>query len=182
MIQLIVSDEITLKQITENDAQAIFSVIDTQRRYLGEWLPFVYTTLSADDTLNFVRSVADTPESFRELVFCIFFHKEFAGLIGLKFNPADKANLRTEIGYWLSETFQKKGIMTQSAKMLIDYAFDELNLNRITIKCAAGNLPSNNIAKRLGFVYEGTERDGELFPDGHFVDLKVYSMLKKEWK
>ena len=66
--------------------------------------------------------------------------------------------------------------------MLIDYAFDELELNRIAIKCAVGNQPSKNIPMRLGFVFEGIERDGELFPDGHFVDLEVYSLLKKEWK
>ena len=182
MIQLIVSDEIMLKQLEETDAPDIFSIIDSQREYLGEWLPFVDGTKSVDDTLGFIRSVNETPESFRELVFCIYYRNIFAGLIGLKFNPADKVNLRTEIGYWLSGNFQKKGVVTQSAKMLIDYAFDQLNLNRIAIKCAVGNQPSKNIPKRLGFVFEGIERDGELFPDGHFVDLEVYSLLKKEWK
>ena len=182
MIQLIVSDEIMLKQLEETDAPDIFSIIDSQREYLCEWLPFVDGTKSVDDTLGFIRSVNETQESFQELIFCIYYHNIFAGLIGLKFNPADKVNLRTEIGYWISENFQKKGIVTLSAKMLIDYAFDQLNLNRIAIKCAVGNQPSKNIPKRLGFVFEGIERDGELFPDGHFVDLEVYSLLKKEWK
>ena len=182
MIQLIVSDEITLKQMEETDAAAIFQAIDSQRVYLSKWLPFVDGTKTVDDTVSFIRSVNETPEDFRELVFCIYYQNQFAGLIGLKFNPADKANKRTEIGYWLSENFQKKGIVTQSTKMLIDYAFDELKLNRIVIQCAVGNQPSINIPKRLGFVFEGIERDGELFPDGHFVDLEVYSLLKKEWK
>ena len=182
MIQLIVSDDIMLKQLEETDAKAIFSIIDSQREYLGRWLPFVAGTKTVDDTLAFIRSVNETPEFFQELVFCIHYRNEFAGLIGLKFNPADKANKRTEIGYWLSEPFQKKGIVTQAAKMLIDYAFDELELNRIAIKCAVGNQPSKNIPMLLGFVFEGIERDGELFPDGHFVDLEVYSLLKKEWK
>ena len=182
MIQLIVSDEITLKQLAETDAPYIFRVIDSQREYLGRWLPFVPGTKTVLDTMAFIWSVTETPEFFRELVFCIHYRNEFAGLIGLKFNPADKANKRTEIGYWLSEPFQKKGIVTQAAKMLIDYAFDELELNRIAIKCAVGNQPSKNIPMRLGFIFEGIERDGELFPDGHFVDLEVFSLLKKEWK
>lgn len=182
MIQLIVSDEIMLKQLEETDAKAIFSIIDSQREYLGRWLPFVAGTKTVDDTLAFIRSVNETPEFFQELVFCIHYQNEFAGLIGLKFNPLDKVNKRTEIGYWLSEPFQKKGIVTQSARMLMEYAFDKLELNRIVIKCASGNQLSRNIPERLGFSHEGTERDGERFPDGHFVDLEVFSLLKKEWK
>ena len=182
MIQLIVSDETILNQLEINDAPDIFNAIDRQREYLGKWLPFVAQTITVEDTFAFIRSVSETPESYRELVFCIIYQNVFAGLIGLKFNPADKENKRTEIGYWLSEKFQKKGIITQSAKMLIDYAFDVLNLNRIAIKCAVGNQPSKHIPQRLGFTSEGIERDGELFPDGHFVDLELYSMLKKEWK
>lgn len=182
MIQLIVSDEITLKQLEETDAKVIFTIIDSQREYLGRWLPFVPGTKTVLDTMAFIWCVSETPETFREQVFCIQYRNEFAGLIGLKFNPLDKEHKRTEIGYWLSEPFQKKGIVTQSARMLIDYAFDELELNRIVIKCASGNQPSRNIPERLGFSHEGTERDGERFPDGHFVDLEVYSLLKKEWK
>lgn len=182
MIQFLVSDKIKLKQLQISNATVIFNTIDTQRQYLGEWLPFVESTITVEDTLNFIHSVSETPESFRELVFCIIYCGNFAGLIGLKFNPADKANRRTEIGYWLSNVYQKKGIITESAAVLVNYAFDVLNLNRIAIKCAVGNERSSKIPRRLGFEYEGTERDGELFPDGHFVDLEVYSMLKKDWK
>ena len=92
MIQLIVSDEIMLKQLEETDAKAIFSIIDSQREYLGRWLPFVAGTKTVDDTLAFIRSVNETPEFFQELVFCIHYQNEFAGLIGLKFNPLDKVN------------------------------------------------------------------------------------------
>ena len=69
MVQLIVSDEILLKQLEETDAATIFQIIDSQREYLGEWLPFVASTKTIDDTLGFIRSVNETPESFRELVF-----------------------------------------------------------------------------------------------------------------
>ena len=181
MTELSINEDIKLKQLEESDAPDIFTMIDSQREYMGKWLPFVAETKTVDDSLAYIRMIAETPESFRELVFCILYRGKFAGLIGLKFNPADKPNKRTEIGYWLSENLQKKGIMTLSAKALTDYAFNVLDLNRVAIKCATGNLNSRNVALRLGFTYEGTERDGELFPDNHFVNLEVYSMLKKDW-
>lgn len=48
-------------------------------------------------------------------------------------------NQKTEIGYWLSEKFQHKGIVTHSCKALIDFAFSEMNLHRIQLKAATKN-------------------------------------------
>ena len=53
-------------------------------------------------------------------------------------------------------------------------------MNRIEIKCAIGNTPSSSIPQRLVFKFEGIERAGELFPDGCFKDLEIYSILKDE--
>ncbi|MFT5749516.1 MAG: ribosomal-protein-serine acetyltransferase, partial [Ancylomarina sp.] len=110
--------------------------------------------------------------------FVIHYDGVFAGLIGFKAN--DKQNKRIEIGYWLSETYQKKGIVTQSVKCMCQFAFDELRMNRIQIRCAVGNEPSKKIPQKLGFVFEGIERDGELLTGGVFTDLEVYSKLKKD--
>jgi len=62
---------------------------------------------------------------------------------------------------------------------MISYAFNEMNLNRIQLKAATGNLKSQHVAERTGFTREGIERDGELHSRG-FVDLIVYSLLKAD--
>ena len=113
-----------------------------------------------------------------EYVFAIRNQNEFIGLIGLK--STDKVNKKTEIGYWLSEKYQKQGIMTKSVSKLCDFAFNELGINRIQIKCAVGNDPSKNIPKRLNFKFEGIERDGELLTGNVYTDLEVYSKLKND--
>lgn len=182
MKEIIVSEDIKLKPLEETSSQAIFQVIDNERDYLGKWLPFVAFTHAVNDTLEFIRTNKNTPELTRELIWEIYFQENFVGLIGLKFAGEDKNNKRTEIGYWLSEKDQKKGIVTQSVKKLMDYAFTELNLNRVQIRCATGNIPSKSIPKRLGFTFEGVEREGELSPDGRFTDLEVYSFLRNDWE
>ena len=65
-------------------------------------------------------------------------------------------------------------------RALINFGFSELNLNRIQIKCAPENVKSNNIPKRLGFSFEGVERDSEFVKDGVFRDANVWSLLKRE--
>lgn len=174
-----VNEHITLKQLSGDDAADIFYTINNGRSYLGKWLPFVAYTKEPADTEAFVESVINTPEENREYVFVIRYDDEFAGIIGFK--DTDKINRKTEIGYWLSEHFQKKGIITLSLKQLLKLAFEKLDINRVQIRCAVGNTASSNIPKRLGFKFEGIEREGELLNNGKFADLEVYSLLKSEY-
>ncbi|WP_120239564.1 hypothetical protein [Marinifilum flexuosum] len=51
MIIIKIDTEIELKQIELSDSKAIFETIDSQREYLGKWLPFV----------EFTKEVSDTP-------------------------------------------------------------------------------------------------------------------------
>ncbi len=170
--------EIILKQLNKSDSTDIFKAIDSQREYLGKWLPFVESTKEISDTEKYIDSVINSPEDRFEYVFTIRKKDVFAGIIGFK--GTDKQNKKTEIGYWLSEKFQKQGIMTKSVKKLCDLAFNEQGINRVQIKCAVGNTPSINIPKRLGFKLEGIERGGELLSGNIFTDLEVYSKLKSD--
>ena len=175
MKELIVSNEIRLKEICLDDVAEIFNIIDSEREYLAEWLPFVSVTTEVADTLTFVKSYVDAES--KEPTFAIYFKNQLVGLIGMK--DTDLDNQKTEIGYWLSEKYQHIGIVTRSATALINYVFDELNLNRIQLKAATGNFKSQRVAERLGFIREGIERDGELHERG-FVDLVVFGLLKND--
>ncbi len=173
-----VNDKIILKQIELSDAGDVFNTINTERDYLGEWLPFVEYTKRQNDTESFITSIYNEPADKQELVFVIRYENIFAGLIGFK--GTDRLNKKTEIGYWLSQLYQKKGIITESVKTLVNHAFKNMAINSVQIKCATGNIPSKNIPKRLGFRFEGIERDGEILTGDKYTDLEVYSILKKD--
>ena len=177
-----IGKEILLRQLELGDYLDIYNIINSQRAYLGKWLPFVEFTKTSDYTKEFVEGAINLPEDKKEYLFTIRYENQFVGLIGFK--CTDKQNKKTEIGYWLSENFQGKGIMTKSVKRLCDFAFDELCMNRIQIKCAVENEKSKAIPKRLEFIFEGIERDGELLSGNIFTDIEVYSKLKKDnvWK
>lgn len=168
-------EDISLRLLQANDAKDIYNAIDTQREYLGRWLPFIESTTSVAVTQAFVDSAFNAEDK----TFTIRKGEQFIGLIGFK--ATDKANCKTEIGYWLSGEYQGKGIMTRAVEVLCGQAFEELGINRVQIKCAIGNTSSSNIPKRIGFQFEGVERNGELFSDGNFVDIEVYSLLKNEY-
>ena len=88
---------------------------------------------------------------------------------------------RTEIGYWLAEPQQGRGIMTRACRRFIDYLFDDVKLNRVEIRCATENDRSRAIPKRLGFKEEGVLRQVQMIHD-RLVDHAVYGMLADEWR
>mgnify|MGYP003070650427 CR=1 FL=1 len=158
-----------LRRLRTEDAPDIFASIDTQRRYLGRWLPFVADTHRIEQTRQVVAGMlADTANP----VFTLRSGNAFAGLIGFK--SADGTTRTIEIGYWLRSEFQGRGIMTSAVQALCRLAFEEMGMERIEIRCAPGNLRSNRIPQRLGFRLDRVEVRGEQLSDGEFVDLNIY--------
>lgn len=179
LLQIKINEELELHQIQTKDAHDIFYTIDSQRDYLEEWLPFVAYTKELHDTQEYVDSLVNASDEYFEYVFTIRYQNNFAGMIG--FVNSNHQHKKTEIGYWLSEHYQHKGIMTAAVRALYKFAFEDLHLNRLQIKCAVGNTASSSIPKRLGFVFEAIERQGEKFPDGSFKDLEIYSLLVEDF-
>lgn len=165
-----------LRRISHQDAEEVFDLIDQNREHLGYWLPFVETTHSPDNTHAFIDQLHKSHS--REMVFTICYEDSITGLIGFK--DIDRANHRLEIGYWISKANEGKGLIFDSCRELIDKAFKKMDMNRVQIKCGVGNNRSSNVPKRLGFRFEGIEMEGEKHKN-RFIDLEVYSMLKKNW-
>ncbi|MDX9883528.1 MAG: GNAT family protein [Prolixibacteraceae bacterium] len=173
-----IDGHLRIEKIKLSHAEIIFNCIDENREHLRKWLPFIDYTQRVRDTELFIRSIIDKPYGERDDVFVIWYKNEFAGLIGFK--DTDFLNYKTEIGYWLAEKMTGKGIALRSVKKLVNIAFRNLNMNRVQIRCGVGNNRSAAIPIKLGFRMEGIERDGERH-SGKYIDLEVYSLLKKEW-
>lgn len=173
-----INSKLRLEAIKLNMAEVIFEAIDRDREYLKEWLPFIDETQQVVQTEEFIRSIVTQRAKKKDEVFTIWYNLEFAGLVGFK--DTDWINRKTELGYWLTEKMQRKGIATACVKELVKIAFKKLGMNRIQIKVAVGNEKSSAIPKRLGFQFEGTEREGE-FHCGKYLDLQVYSFLKSDY-
>jgi ribosomal-protein-serine acetyltransferase len=174
---IVVSTELLLERIALRDASTIFHAIDQNRDHLGRWLPFVRYTNEIKDSETFIGNVIRHRDETLNEQYTIWYKGDFAGIIG--FHNTDRVNEKCEMGYWLISKMKGKGIITQSCTILTRLAFEKMGMNRITIRSAIGNEASEKIAKKLGFKYEGIERNGERFED-QFLDLKVWSLLKNE--
>ena len=179
MFKHIIEEGLTLELVTPYDCEAFYKVIDSNRKHLREWLPWVDGTASAKDTEDFIKHSMRQYAATGEFQALIKVNGEIAGIIGL--HELSHYSKRTSIGYWLAEGYQGKGIMTKACKAVIDYAFTTMKLRRVEIRCADENFKSQAIPKRLGFKEEGVCRKSENLY-GNFVDLIVFSMLVEEWQ
>ncbi|RMB57632.1 N-acetyltransferase [Dokdonia sinensis] len=77
----------------------------------------------------------------------------FLGLFGLKLNhPKTK---RGEIWYKIHPDFWGKGYATESTNLVLDYAFDKLELHRLEAGCAVENTGSIKVLEKVGMTQEG---------------------------
>jgi ribosomal-protein-serine acetyltransferase len=173
-----VDDSVELRQIGRDDAVELTELIDRNRPYLKEWLPWLNNSTSLIDTARFIGRSIEQADDRNGLTLGIRCDGKLAGIIGQHY--VDSLNRRTEIGYWIDSEHQGRGIVTRATACLTDYAFREQDCNRVILHCAVGNLKSRAVAERLGFAQEGILREAEWLYD-HYVDLVVYSMLKRVW-
>jgi len=172
-----IAPDLQLRPLAPEDAAELFALVDANRAYLHEWLPWLDRNTAVEDSLAFVHSCAENVEKGIP-VFAIELAGRIVGICG--YNAVDRANRAGWIGYWLDEGAGGCGVMTRSCRAVVDYGFAALGLNRITICAATGNRRSRAVAERLGFAVEGTLREAEWLYD-HYVDWTVYSMLKRDW-
>lgn len=173
-----VDDEIQLKLLEVQDAESLFSLIDTSRDYLREWLPWVDANVSVEQSREFIQLTLQQFASNRGFQAGIIYEGQLVGVIG--FHQVNLEHSQVSIGYWLGDGFQGLGIMTRACRAMVDIAFTEYRLNRVEIRAGVGNRKSRAIAERLGFTEEGVCRQGERHAGG-FIDHAIYGVLAGEW-
>ena len=73
-----------------------------------------------------------------------------------------------------------KGYGSEATMLMVNYAFQTLNLNRIQLHVCAENISAIKIYQKVGFVKEGVLRQA-MYRRGGFVDFWVMGILKEEW-
>lgn len=173
-----IDKDLAVRLLDEKDAAEMFALVEGNREVLRQWLPWVDTTLTVEDSKLFIMRATDQFYSDTGIHCAIIYSGRMAGIIGCV--KIDLANRSCEIGYWLGEEYRGKGLMTAVCRALLEYLFDTMLMNRAEIRCATDNEKSIAIPIRLGFRKEGVARQAAWLND-RFIDLAVYAMLADEW-
>jgi ribosomal-protein-serine acetyltransferase len=178
MFSRAVDADIVLRSLEEKHAGELFRLVDGNRAYLRQWLPWLDGNTSVKDNEEFIRHSHERFSKKEGVTVGIWYKGALAGVIS--FVTLDMTNRSGMLGYWVSAEHQGKGLATRACAAMIDYGCLDLGLNRLVIRAATDNLRSQAVPRRLGFTREGVERQAEWVND-RFVDLVVFSLLRDEW-
>lgn len=174
-----VDRNIELRLYEPRHAEELNALIEQNMSHIRKWSAWLKDDRSIENTHAFIKRNLKKFAANKGFAAGIWYRDEMAGQI--EYNYLDWKNRKTEIGFWLGESFQGKGLVTKSCRVLIDYAFDELKLNRVEMHCGAENIKSRKIPEKLGFREEGIIRQAGWLQD-RFVDFVIYGMLASEWQ
>jgi ribosomal-protein-alanine N-acetyltransferase len=104
-----------------------------------------------------------------------------SNIIGtLGFNNFTK-NHRANIGYDLQADYWSKGYATEAIKAVINFGFNELQVNRIEAEVMQGNTASEKLLSRLRFTKEGILRQW-MYWNNQYYDMTMFSLLQSDFR
>jgi RimJ/RimL family protein N-acetyltransferase len=142
------TERLTLRKPTLADVKAIANLANDRR--IAEntrRLPHPYLL---DHGVEFVRAIAD---GRRETVFLIENSHEPIGVVGVDWREPESP----ELGYWLGVEHWGQGFGTEAARAMIDFAFEEFDVEQLISAARVANPASRNILEKCGFQWSGVE-------------------------
>ena len=171
------TERLVLRKLTQDDAQDVFEYAsDPEVPKYSTWS----VHQSIEDTKEFLNAVIEEYVN-HEIAPWGIVHKADKKVIGTcGFVNWILDDDRAEIGYALSRKYWGQGYMPEAVREAIDFGFRKMQLNRIEARCKVENTASARVMEKVGMKFEGILRE-HMFVKGKYHDLKIYSILRKEW-
>ncbi|HEX2294871.1 MAG TPA: GNAT family protein [Actinomycetota bacterium] len=165
---------VSVRPWEERDAGSL--VTELQDREVSRWvltIPWPYTD---DDAAAFLRFAEEQRDTHRGAHLAVVAQGDGALAGGVALAPIDWDNGSAALGYWTARSFRNRGIARRAGRLLVDWAFGDLGLERIELTCDPANVPSQRVAEELGFQREGHLR-GHLRTSEGRRDSLLYGLL-----
>ena len=170
-------DDFEMRAWREDDVDAALEIVLRNREHLQTYMQWMTPDYSIESARKFIVEGIKNRLDRNTLGLALVRDGKLIGSTG--FNRLDWAANVCEIGYWIDRGEEGKGTITKACKAMIDYAFDELKMNRVEIRCSTENSRSAAVPERLGFKLEGTLRQAEML-NGRPHDFHVFGLLAED--
>lgn len=171
------NDCIVLRDAEPKDAEGLLSITNDKEvmRYYG-MAPYK-DLKEAQDEIDWFLSLQRNGNGARWVI-ADKNSDEYIGDVGVF--DYDNYHNRIEIGFKLRKEYWGRGIMSNCISILLKFCFLQKNVNRVHAMVDTNNIGCARTLEKSGFKLEGILREYE-FENGKYVDLKVFSILKREY-
>lgn len=171
------TERLCLRQIRTDDAEALFAVCSDPEvtcsygqephqtvERTASWIERALAYQDRDESLTWAIALKGRDAAIGEC--CLW--------------NIDPGRHCAEIGYELGRAHWHQGIMSEALSAVFTWGFTELGLHRIEARPMAANERSRSLLLKLGFRYEGTQRERMRFR-GRSEDQLYFGLLSEEW-
>jgi len=142
------------------------------------------TTLSANSSLiassSYIRTCCKRMKKREFYIYLICDTQENDKIIGAVFIKDIDWNIpKSELGFFIDEAYQGKGIVSNAVSCIVKFCFEELQLAKLIIRSAVNNTSSRKVAENNHFLLEGIIRKDIKTYDGTIVDIAFYGLLNE---
>lgn len=183
------TDRLTIRFYQASDAAAFYEMIAGSRTSFQPWLPWAASEhLAPEQSVYFIEKFRrDRIEpAATDFTMGIFDRKTGVPLGGTGLHRIVPNTHEGEIGYYVRADAQNKGICTEATRGLITWAFTPQDkggwgLRRIHIRCAARNLASQRVPRKIGLREEARLVQERWVPGMGWDDTLVWGVMADEW-
>jgi RimJ/RimL family protein N-acetyltransferase len=166
---------IRLRPWRMEDAPAV--VAACQDAAISYWIPWVPSPYTNEDAERFLRGCLESGDE--RWPFAIE-DDETGALLGSIDMFLNGERYRGHIGYWVAAPARGRGVCTRALRLLVVWALESLELQRLELITDPGNTASQRVAEKVGFLREGVLRSHLRHPDGRRRDSVMFSLLRGE--
>lgn len=168
-----------LREFTEADWPAVLAY-QADPRYLRyyAWTGRTEAEVRAF-VARFVAQQAEQPRRRFQLAVTLAAGGPLIGNAGVRQDPARP--WEAELGYELAPDQWGRGLATEAAGALLQFAFTELAVRRVAANCVADNTGSARVLTKLGFTLEGRRRDHAFYKDRWWDELQ-FGLPVEAWR
>jgi ribosomal-protein-serine acetyltransferase len=172
-------EDIVLELQSPEQAEELFSLVDSNREFIGEHMAWVSRCPTIEDFREFMQRDLQGMATERRWAWLIRYKGQAAGRIGIFVTIPEIGE--AELNYWLGEGFTGMGIISRAAKVITDFAFATLKMNHVLIGFLDSNPKSGAVAERIGYKHEFTKRKEDMHA-GEWIDVHFWGAIASEWK
>ncbi len=164
-----------------DDAVALNAAVRESLADLGVYMPWAQTAPSLAQSSADCRRM-QAKFLLREDLAMLMFERRADGGEGAFIGGAGLHRIswivrRFELGYWCRSSRQGRGYVTEAARAMTRFAFEQLKARRVEVRMDDTNERSWKVAQRAGFTFEGVLRSDALNPLGAARDTRLYALV-----
>lgn len=171
-----------LRPFRRRDIDPLYRAVCASKAELAQYLPWATRPYTRATAAGFVKDSIQSWREARAYDFAIRRPGTPARHIGnVSIWHVSRPFRSGEIGYWIRTDETGLGIATEVARTTLRIGFEELRMHRMMLRVAVGNVSSERIASKLGFVQEGILRE-DIKVGNLWMDHSLWGLLDHEYR